>query len=245
MALYDPLDKHTFRHNLAPLDNEALDIGIPGRRFATVRAATLVVDTATVLAVTGSVVSATSRLVMPAGNAGAPGLSSATSATSGFFDLDGSTWGWTSGGFVRAGFSNSTAFIMSTNAPQIGWSGNSAIDNINGGVLTQGSASTWAFQNLTNGCTLSVQGTTTGNRRLTLSHDGTNAFVDNPGAVGNLTLGAGATDLKWGKALIALGGGAGPTFGTIGGSGPATAAQNSWMRVLDSTGAAFWVPAWK
>lgn len=52
-------------------------------------------------------------------------------------------------------------------------------------------------------------------------------------------------DVKWGKPLVALGGGAVPTFGTIGGSGPATAAQNTWMRVIDSTGAAFWVPAWK
>lgn len=53
------------------------------------------------------------------------------------------------------------------------------------------------------------------------------------------------TDIKWGKALVALGGGAAPTLGTIGGGGPATAAQNSWMRVLDSAGAAFWVPVWK
>jgi hypothetical protein len=52
-------------------------------------------------------------------------------------------------------------------------------------------------------------------------------------------------DIEWGRPLVALGGGAAPTFGTIGGSGPATAAQNTWMRVVDSTGAAFFVPAWK
>jgi hypothetical protein len=46
-------------------------------------------------------------------------------------------------------------------------------------------------------------------------------------------------------ALVALGGGAAPTLGTIGGTGPATAAQNSWLRLLDSTGAAIWVPVWK
>jgi hypothetical protein len=55
----------------------------------------------------------------------------------------------------------------------------------------------------------------------------------------------GGNDIMWGRALIALGGGAAPTLGTIGGTGPATAAQNTWMRVIDSTGAAFWVPAWK
>jgi hypothetical protein len=46
-------------------------------------------------------------------------------------------------------------------------------------------------------------------------------------------------------ALVALGGGAAPTVGTIGGSGPATAAQNTWLRMVDSTGAAFFVPVWK
>jgi hypothetical protein len=45
--------------------------------------------------------------------------------------------------------------------------------------------------------------------------------------------------------LTALGGGVAPTLGTIGGTGPATAAQNSWVRFTDSTGANFWVPAWK
>ncbi len=57
-------------------------------------------------------------------------------------------------------------------------------------------------------------------------------------------LSAGA-DIQWGKPLVALGGGLAPTLGTIGGTGPATAAQNSWMRGVDSTGAAFWVPVWK
>jgi hypothetical protein len=52
-------------------------------------------------------------------------------------------------------------------------------------------------------------------------------------------------DIAWGRALIPLGGGAAPTFGTIGGTGPATAAQNTWMRVIDSTGVAFFVPVWK
>jgi hypothetical protein len=46
-------------------------------------------------------------------------------------------------------------------------------------------------------------------------------------------------------ALIALGGGAAPTLGTIGGSGPATAAQNTWLKMTDSTGAACYVPVWK
>jgi hypothetical protein len=52
-------------------------------------------------------------------------------------------------------------------------------------------------------------------------------------------------DIAWGRALVPLGGGVAPTFGTIGGTGPATAAQNTWMRVIDSTGVAFFVPVWK
>ena len=54
-----------------------------------------------------------------------------------------------------------------------------------------------------------------------------------------------ASAFQTSTALVALGGGAAPTLGTIGGSGPATAGQNTWLRMVDSTGAAFWVPAWK
>lgn len=60
-----------------------------------------------------------------------------------------------------------------------------------------------------------------------------------------VVLSANANDIQWGKPLVTLGGGATPTLGTIGGSGPTAAAQHSWMRVMDSGGAAFWVPAWK
>jgi hypothetical protein len=52
-------------------------------------------------------------------------------------------------------------------------------------------------------------------------------------------------DILWGKALVAMGGGSPATLGTIGGTGPTVAGQNTWMRVIDSSGAAFWVPAWK
>lgn len=83
------------------------------------------------------------------------------------------------------------------------------------------------------GPTLSADGETNVDLRLA---------AKNTGVLRLLTAGA---DIQWGKALVALGGGAAPTVGTIGGTGPATAAQNSWMRVLDSGGAAFWVPAWK
>lgn len=64
-------------------------------------------------------------------------------------------------------------------------------------------------------------------------------------AAGNLVLQPNTGDIQWGKALVALGGGSAPTLGTIGGSGPAVAAQNSWARMIDSTGAACWVPVWK
>lgn len=42
---------------------------------------------------------------------------------------------------------------------------------------------------------------------------------------------------------VALGGGAAPTVGTIGGSGPATAAQNEWIEIHTQNGKRF-VPAW-
>jgi hypothetical protein len=60
-----------------------------------------------------------------------------------------------------------------------------------------------------------------------------------------VNIAADGSGIQLGGALIALGGGAAPTLGTIGGSGPGTAAQNSWRRFFDGSGAAFYVPVWK
>lgn len=45
--------------------------------------------------------------------------------------------------------------------------------------------------------------------------------------------------------VVANGGGAAPTLGTIGGSGPAAAAQAGWARMVDDNGVPFFVPAWR
>ncbi len=55
----------------------------------------------------------------------------------------------------------------------------------------------------------------------------------------------GVLDIQWTQPLVSLGGGSAPTLGTIGGTGPATAAQHKWLRVMDSAGAACWIPVWK
>jgi len=60
-----------------------------------------------------------------------------------------------------------------------------------------------------------------------------------------LAIGEPASDIQWRRPLVALGGGVAPTLGTIGGSGPAVAAQNTWIRFLDSNGAPFYLPVWK
>lgn len=49
-------------------------------------------------------------------------------------------------------------------------------------------------------------------------------------------------DIVWGRAVVALGGGAAATLGTVGGSGPATAAQNAWLPVRKSDGTPGFVP---
>lgn len=43
---------------------------------------------------------------------------------------------------------------------------------------------------------------------------------------------------------VALGGGAAPVLGTIGGAGPTAAAQASWIKFFDGNNIPFWVPAW-
>lgn len=52
-------------------------------------------------------------------------------------------------------------------------------------------------------------------------------------------------DIQWGMANVALGGGAAPAFGTIGGAGPAAAAQRGWMRFIETDGTASFVPTWR
>jgi hypothetical protein len=83
---------------------------------------------------------------------------------------------------------------------------------------------------------------TNGNIGLTEPTGANGVFITSAGRV---VLLPGTADIQWGKALVALGGGAAPTLGTIGGSGPAAAAQNTWLRLLDSAGNACFVPVWK
>lgn len=71
--------------------------------------------------------------------------------------------------------------------------------------------------------------------KIQIGDAGNAGFIINPGT-GNI---------QWNKTFAGLGGGAPPTLGTIGGTGPTVAAQNSWLPMLDSTGAACWVPVWK
>ena len=54
--------------------------------------------------------------------------------------------------------------------------------------------------------------------------------------------GSGVIDFHY--ATVALGGGVAPTLGTIGGSGPAAAAQNSWLKV-QVNGTASYIPIWR
>lgn len=54
-----------------------------------------------------------------------------------------------------------------------------------------------------------------------------------------------AKGVKFGLPLVTLGTTTLITLGKTGGSGPATAAQNSWCKFFDSGGAAFYVPVWK
>lgn len=52
-------------------------------------------------------------------------------------------------------------------------------------------------------------------------------------------------DIQWGTPLVSLGGGATATLGTIGMSGPTTAAQYAWVRVLDEAGIPGWMGIWR
>ena len=72
------------------------------------------------------------------------------------------------------------------------------------------------------------------NGDVTLTHSAGLLTASDPIAVPYLEVGTTA----------ALGGGAAPTLGTIGGSGPATAAQNQWLKFTVTGSGTFWVPVW-
>jgi len=55
----------------------------------------------------------------------------------------------------------------------------------------------------------------------------------------------GKQDVVYGNQLVSLGAVGTVTLGSSGGSGPATLAQNCWMRWVDNSGSAFWVPVWR
>lgn len=120
------------------------------------------------------------------------------------------------------------AVVYAGTAIVVGGSGNAAatgalrLPNISGGVR---------FRNNANGADI------TG-----LSSDATDTVTLGDNSFATLLKGS---SIKWGVALVALGGGSAPTVGTIGGSGPATAGQNAWLKALDSTGAAIYIPVWK
>lgn len=78
---------------------------------------------------------------------------------------------------------------------------------------------------------------------LTVTGSTTNPVLDATG--GAIRLSSGTADIQWGKANVALGGGAAPTVGTIGGSGPSAAAQRNWLRFIESDGTASFIPVWR
>lgn len=59
-----------------------------------------------------------------------------------------------------------------------------------------------------------------------------------------ITLGKAAVLTNFGNTLVANGGGAAPTFATIGGSGPTTAAQAGWL-AIKIAGTNSWIPIWR
>jgi hypothetical protein len=182
--------------------------------------------------------------------------SGTAAATSLFFTADGQTAGWFRGAANAWDWGNASAvrFRLSSTASggKVEILGGTADGLLGFGtigsvdvLLGRDAANILKLSNGTTAQTMRIYGTSTGPKYLSLSHDGTDGVVDTAASSGKLKLGGNASDMQFGKALVALGGGVAPTLGTIGGSGPATAAQNTWMRWLDSSGAAFWVPAWK
>lgn len=152
---------------------------------------------------------------------------------------------------AAAGFTNAAFLWANTSNQLLFGAGNTTRMWIHpDGVITIGNATTLAAGAgqvlLNNNAGLFARNAANTVRLPLINANGSDIIqIGSTADVAGIRLEPGTGDIRWGKALVALGGGAGATLGTIGGSGPATATQNTWMRLLDSTGAAFWVPAWK
>lgn len=109
---------------------------------------------------------------------------------------------------------------------------------------TQGAGTIYLATNGISSAQCAILHTASANRYITFTgSNGGNPTIDV--SAGALKLSAGTSDIQWGKANVALGGGAAPTVGTIGGSGPAAAAQRNWLRFLESDGTASFIPVWR
>jgi hypothetical protein len=84
---------------------------------------------------------------------------------------------------------------------------------------------------------------TLGIRAVNAAANNTYALIGG-NASDQVVLAGGTTDIKWGKAEIALGGGSSATLGTVAGSGPSTATQNGWLKVINSDGQSRFIPTW-
>lgn len=67
---------------------------------------------------------------------------------------------------------------------------------------------------------------------------------NNTGTIDYFRIDSGTGLPHFGAAGVAMGGGSAPTLGTIGGSGPATAGQNAWWKVMVG-GVASYIPYWR
>jgi hypothetical protein len=201
---------------------------------------------------------ASGQMLLPAGTEAVPALAAAATSTSGFY-FNGTSVGVSQTGATTVIF-NAGVSIYGSNGlalgatRAIGW-GSGSIGTIDT-VLVRDAANTLALRNGTAAQTFNQYATYTDASnyiRLTTAVTSTNIGIS---AVG---LGTGATAnvditltpintgrVKIGSpALVALGGGAAPTLGTIGGSGPTVAGQNAWLELKDSAGATIWIPVWK
>jgi hypothetical protein len=140
----------------------------------------------------------------------------------------------TTGSSAQLSPSGPQSFIALSIGPQIGGAPSAALAfDING------NGNFFSFISVGNGSQnqVSIRGSNTGQPVL-LSALGGDPNID----MSFVPKGTGVVNLAY--AVTALGGGAAPTLGTIGGSGPATAAQNSWLGVKIN-GTLSFLPVWR
>lgn len=119
------------------------------------------------------------------GTVAKPAVTFASDPTTGWYKSGTGTWAW---GTAGAGYIKLDGYLNLSGSSGVNFLVGGGVAGASGGALVLDAANAIALKNTTNAQTFRIYGTTTGNKYLILTHDGTNPTLDS--SSGALKIGA-------------------------------------------------------